>query len=78
MVVAVCKIDMLAEDDCCPPRLHDSKSLLSLSTTNLRHDDSPYVSHLTAHTPVSVPPLWNGDNPELYCVTCIRQLDIKN
>ena len=59
-----------------PRLMADSRSLLRLNSPQLRHTDSPY-----AHAQLSpgrdqvggVPPLWSGDNPELYCVTCISR-----
>ena len=61
-----------------------SRSLLALSSPHLRHDDSPFAhAHLSpapgvpSHQVPQVPPLWSGDNPELYCVTCIsRQFQV--
>ena len=66
-----------------PRMLAASRSLLSLSSPHLRHDDSPFAhAHNLSPAPgarshAGIPPLWNGDNPELYCVTCIsRQFQV--
>ena len=43
----------------------------------VRHNESPYASPQLSPNPgwmnSSFVPLWTGDNPELYCVTCISR-----